>query len=138
MLQTPEKNPVPASFKSGLSEFQKMLVLRVLRPDKVIMAVSNFIVHHMGQNFVEPPPFNLFDSYNDSTAVSPLIFILSPGSDPIAALLAFAEEKVRWENKKLEIVLRWLTKALFVMLKNRVLCIIYVFFDTFSCSCETI
>lgn len=47
----------------------------------------------MGKEFVEPPTFNLEESYNDSNACSPLVFILSPGADPMAGLLRFASDK---------------------------------------------
>jgi len=40
-------------------------------------------------------PFAIEPSFNDSSAVSPLVFVLSPGSDPMTSLLKFAEDKVR-------------------------------------------
>jgi dynein heavy chain len=48
---------------------------------------------NLGKKYVEPPPFNLSACYADSTPVTPLIFVLSPGSDPTAALLQFAGER---------------------------------------------
>lgn len=47
----------------------------------------------MDQKYIEPPSFNLEDSYNDSNCCTPLIFILSPGSDPMSNLIKFSEDK---------------------------------------------
>lgn len=52
-----------------------------------------YIVEEMGQTYLEPPQFNIEESYNDSNCCSPLIFILSPGSDPMAGLVRFAADK---------------------------------------------
>lgn len=52
-----------------------------------------YIVEEMGQTYLEPPQFNLEESYNDSYNCSPLIFILSAGSDPMAGLVRFASDK---------------------------------------------
>merc|ERR1719502_620106 len=53
--------------------------------------VSDFVTMMMGQKFVEPPPFNLEECFADSSPVAPLVFILSPGQDPMAELLKFAD-----------------------------------------------
>lgn len=47
----------------------------------------------MGRTYVEPPPFDLEKSFNDSNCCSPLIFILSAGSDPMSGLVKFSMEK---------------------------------------------
>jgi dynein heavy chain, axonemal len=47
---------------------------------------------------VEPPAFDLETSFEDSNAKTPLVFILSPGSDPMANLLSFAKEKQMQEK----------------------------------------
>ena len=47
----------------------------------------------MGRTYVEPPTFNLPLSYGDANCTTPLIFVLSPGADPMAALRKFADEK---------------------------------------------
>lgn len=67
--------------------------MRTIRPDKLIPAVTLYIVHELGEKFISPPPFDLAKIYTDSSSTSPLIFILSPGSDPFASLSSFAAMK---------------------------------------------
>ncbi|KAK9508782.1 hypothetical protein O3M35_006257 [Rhynocoris fuscipes] len=69
-----------------------LIVLRCIRPDKLVPAIQQYIVDRMTSLYVEPPPFNLAESYNDSNCCSPLVFILSPGSDPMASLMKFADD----------------------------------------------
>ncbi|KAH9558616.1 hypothetical protein CY35_06G017100 [Sphagnum magellanicum] len=90
--QEPYYEDLPAEWAEKLSNFQMLLVVRVLRPDKLVGAVSGFLLDAMGQRYVEPPGFDLTSAYGDSDALTPLIFMLSAGSDPMAALLKFSEE----------------------------------------------
>ena len=59
----------------------------------MVPAVQLFITNYLGQIYIEPPTFDLALSYSDSSYFAPLIFLLSPGSDPLALLMKFAEEK---------------------------------------------
>ena len=76
------EEPLPGDWNSKLDMLQKMLVIKLLRSDKLMEAIRNFVIANMGEDFTRPPVLNLQDCFNDSTNISPLIFILSTGSDP--------------------------------------------------------
>ncbi|CAG9766670.1 unnamed protein product [Ceutorhynchus assimilis] len=83
----------PEPWQSNLSSFCRLIVIRVLRPDKLTRAIGTFVKIEMDERFIKPPPFSISLSYDDSYSLCPLIFILSPGTDPMAQLVKFAEEK---------------------------------------------
>ncbi|XP_014255049.1 dynein heavy chain 3, axonemal isoform X1 [Cimex lectularius] len=83
---------IPPSPYQNVDELTWLVILRCLRPDKLVSAVQKYISKKMGKIFIEPPPFNLREAYDDSTCCTPLIFILSPGADPMAGLFKFAED----------------------------------------------
>uniref|UniRef100_A0A8C8RBM1 Dynein axonemal heavy chain 3 n=1 Tax=Pelusios castaneus TaxID=367368 RepID=A0A8C8RBM1_9SAUR len=87
----PHKEAFPDVWKT-LIGLDRMIILRCLRPDKIIPATQDFITENMGRTYIEPPTFDLAGSYNDSNCCAPLIFVLSPGADPMAGLLKFADD----------------------------------------------
>ncbi|KAL0019092.1 hypothetical protein WJX77_000912 [Trebouxia sp. C0004] len=84
--------PLPEPWNTRLNSFQKLAVIRCLRPDKVSLGIQSFVAEHLGSRFTEPPPFNLAGAFQDSSNTTPLIFVLSPGADPMADLLKLADE----------------------------------------------
>ncbi|XP_044749962.1 dynein axonemal heavy chain 1-like [Coccinella septempunctata] len=89
--QEPQLQSLPEPFESQLSFFQRLLVLKCLRPDKVTNAIQIFLAHELGQRFVEPQTTDLGEMFAESGPTVPLIFVLSTGTDPAADLYKFAE-----------------------------------------------
>ena len=75
------------------SAFARLMIMRCIRPDKIVPTIMLFIAEVMGKHFIEPPPFDLAACFADSNPCSPLIFVLSAGADPMASLFKLADEK---------------------------------------------
>ena len=52
----------------------------------------DFVAQNLGQQFVESPPVQLATLYEDTSNTIPLVFVLSPGSDPMSSFLRFAKD----------------------------------------------
>ena len=89
----PHKEPLPGPIGTSLTPFQRLCVLRCLRPDRVVLGIRTLVAGILGEAFVQPPAFSLPNCFAESSLTTPLLFVLSAGSDPTAALLKFAEDQ---------------------------------------------
>jgi dynein heavy chain len=89
----PFDQTLPESFDILLSNFQKLLLISTLKEEKLISGVKTYITRELGEYFIESPPFDLRGAFDDSHCANPIIFVLSPGADPISDLLKLAKEK---------------------------------------------
>jgi len=104
-------SPKPQSLKEiwpgnwqDLTLFRRLLVLRILRPDKIIPAIVKLVKKdkELGKKYTSPPPFDLAKSFSDSTNKTPVIFVLSPGADPMTELQKLSVIKnVKWASLSL-------------------------------------
>jgi dynein heavy chain len=102
---TPQSDPLPGEWEEKINNFTKtahfikLMIIKMIRPDKLINSIQLWIENNIGKEFIEPPPFELAKSYKQSSNIVPLIFILSPGSDPINDIKKFAEDQGYDKNK---------------------------------------
>ncbi|XP_063992490.1 dynein axonemal heavy chain 2 [Diachasmimorpha longicaudata] len=87
----PEMKSLPGEWEENLNEFQKMLIIRSCRFDRMTFCITSFIIQNLGQRYVEPPVLDIKAAFKDSIAQTPLIFVLSSGVDPSNALSQLAE-----------------------------------------------
>jgi len=83
---------LPEVWNFKLDSFEKLIFLKCLRADKLIEGIQNWVSEKLGEKFVNVPTVEIAKCYKDSIMSTPLIFILSSGSDPIAEFIKFAEE----------------------------------------------
>uniref|UniRef100_A0A674D5A9 Dynein axonemal heavy chain 1 n=1 Tax=Salmo trutta TaxID=8032 RepID=A0A674D5A9_SALTR len=87
----PNREPVPGEWNTQLDSFQKLLILRCLRADRMTHGLQDFVAAQLGQRFIEPQASDLSVVFKESSPSTPLIFVLSPGTDPAADLYKFAD-----------------------------------------------
>eukprot|EP00828_Plagiopyla_frontata_P040725 TRINITY_DN55_c0_g1_i5.p1 TRINITY_DN55_c0_g1~~TRINITY_DN55_c0_g1_i5.p1 ORF type:complete len:913 (-),score=135.15 TRINITY_DN55_c0_g1_i5:161-2899(-) len=96
----PENTKLPLDWKKlDQQPFQKLLVLRCLRPDRITVALTQFIREALpnGSGFVEMDQKSfteiLESSIEDSDPSIPLFFILSSGADPVKEVEKVAKKR---------------------------------------------
>ncbi|CAL1689869.1 unnamed protein product [Lasius platythorax] len=94
MFDTQEAHlaPFPEPWKTKLDDFEKLLILKCLRPDKLTNAMHIYLTKYLSQPFVEPQTTELSTIYKESFNITPLVFILSSGTDPATELYKFADK----------------------------------------------
>ncbi|KAG5317386.1 DYH2 protein, partial [Pseudoatta argentina] len=94
----PEATPLVGEWEEWCTEFQKMLLIRSCRPDRISFCIMTYIVRNLGQSFIEPPILDLKAALDDSVGWTPLIFVLSPGVDPTGVLMQLADNQGMTSN----------------------------------------
>lgn len=83
--------PMPDDWDRKLDLFDKILISRVLQPQKIVSAMSYYIINTIGSQYLDSPNVTIKDLWRDSDSRTPIIFVLSPGADPTSSLLKFAQ-----------------------------------------------
>merc|ERR1711871_1807889 len=80
-LEKPELVEMPKDYRN-FDDWKKILVLRVVRPDRVTPAMGQFIKDKMGAKYIDEEAFSMRDCFNESSPSTPIFFVLFPGVDP--------------------------------------------------------
>ncbi|CAF1023368.1 unnamed protein product [Didymodactylos carnosus] len=80
--EIPEKIDIPKSFNQTLNDFEKLMLLRCFRVDRIILAVKNYTIKIMEEKYIMPSVISFDAIYEQSSSTTPVIFVLSSGSDP--------------------------------------------------------
>ena len=82
---TPETERLPGDWKQ-LSGIEKLMLIRVLRNDRMISATRSYIIETMGRFLFDDYEIPLADVVAETPNTSPILFVLSPGADPSRAV----------------------------------------------------
>ncbi|XP_059731658.1 dynein axonemal heavy chain 14 isoform X2 [Bos taurus] len=81
-----------------LTPFQRLILIKILRPECLKNSVERFITEKIGNEYIHSTGTSLKESYEESNARTPLILIHSHGIDLTNTLLKFAQELMGTTN----------------------------------------
>ncbi|MEQ2160813.1 hypothetical protein GOODEAATRI_003254, partial [Goodea atripinnis] len=82
---------LPGEWDVRLNSFQRLLVLRCLRPDCLIYSVQDFVSAQLGQRYIEPQILDLSVVFKESSPINPVILITPPGINHAADIYKCAD-----------------------------------------------
>eukprot|EP01063_Lacrimia_lanifica_P018008 TRINITY_DN2498_c0_g1_i2.p1 TRINITY_DN2498_c0_g1~~TRINITY_DN2498_c0_g1_i2.p1 ORF type:complete len:1214 (+),score=616.18 TRINITY_DN2498_c0_g1_i2:88-3642(+) len=91
-IEAPENTPVP-ELDDKLDSFDRLLLVRSLREDRAMLAALNYVADVLGKEFAEPLQLDFEQVIDTTTGVTPIIFLLSQGSDPSALIESSAKRR---------------------------------------------
>ena len=79
----PDDLPFHQPWETKLMKFHKLIIIKILRPDKLIEILESFISENLGYKFVETIPTDLGRILADSGTKTPVFLLLSEKRHPI-------------------------------------------------------
>lgn len=67
-------------------------VCRCFRVDRVTLTITKFVIKKMGEKYVQPPVLDYKNIFAQSTNMTPVVFVLSPGADPAFDVFKLGDE----------------------------------------------
>ena len=83
-------------------KFLKLLLYKIIKPDKLVYFVKKFIGDELGELFIDQSPSKLEEVYEESDWRTPIIFILSKGADPTHDFISFKERFQKFKKEQYE------------------------------------
>ncbi|KAL1518053.1 hypothetical protein ABEB36_001736 [Hypothenemus hampei] len=91
--ERPEEEEIPCGYQKGLDVFRKLLLIRSWSPDRTVSQARKYVMDSLGNEYGEPCILDLDATWMESETQTPLICILSTGSDPSPQIASLAKLK---------------------------------------------
>lgn len=77
-----EGMPCGYAERQDVSMFDKLLILKIFKPEKLMFAFQRYVYSELGQVYAESPIATMDALFGSSDNRTPIIFVLSQGADP--------------------------------------------------------
>ena len=91
--EKPEEEDLPCGYQKSLDVFRKLLLIRSWSPDRTLSQAKKYIIESLGKEYGEAKILDLEATWQESEPRTPLICILSTGSDPSPQITVLAKQK---------------------------------------------
>uniref|UniRef100_A0A2K5CY33 Dynein axonemal heavy chain 8 n=1 Tax=Aotus nancymaae TaxID=37293 RepID=A0A2K5CY33_AOTNA len=88
----PEEEIIPDGYNDSLDTCHKLLLIRSWCPDRTVFQARKYIADSLEEKYTEPVILNLEKTWEESDTRTPLICLLSMGSDPTNQIDALAKK----------------------------------------------
>ncbi|CAJ0941089.1 unnamed protein product [Ranitomeya imitator] len=89
--EAPEDEMIPNGYNSSLDTFHRLLLVRSCCPDRTLPQARKYIRNSLNAKYTEPVILNLVRTWEESDTRTPLICLLSRGTDPTNQIEALAK-----------------------------------------------
>lgn len=83
---------IPDGYDVSLDIFRRLLLIRCWCPDRTLPQAKNYIADALGPTFAEGIVLNMENVWQESIPQTPLVGLLSMGSDPTNSIEALAKK----------------------------------------------
>lgn len=105
MHELAETQPLPGEWNTKLTDFQKMMLIRSVRPDRITGALSQFVEKQLSPDYVNQEAFDAAKMNEETGPSTPIFFILFPGYSPSKEIEKLANDLGKsTENGQLTII----------------------------------
>ncbi|XP_071995855.1 dynein axonemal heavy chain 8 isoform X2 [Engystomops pustulosus] len=87
----PEEETIPDGYSHSLDAFHRLLLIRSCCPHRTLSQARKYIEGSLNEKYLEPVILNLASAWEESGPRTPLLCLLSAGSDPTPQIEALAK-----------------------------------------------
>ncbi|XP_025074096.1 dynein heavy chain 7, axonemal-like [Pogonomyrmex barbatus] len=84
---------IPKPWVDNLTRFQKLMLIKIVRYDKIIVEIMRLIEDTMEDVFNSYPRLQISESYAESSCLTPIIFILPSYTSPLSLVSTYASAR---------------------------------------------
>ena len=88
----PEEENIPDGYNQNLDVFRRLLLVRSWCPDRTLSQARKYIVDSLGEKYAEGVILDLERMWEESNSRTPMVGLLSMGSDPTASIELLAKK----------------------------------------------